>query len=108
MAGKAERDDFALGVAARLTGLRVRLGNLDDPKRLAGLAVSLVDVSEFSEGVGHFTPGTSPALISILANAVAVDSAFAADAAGRTGILPGTINSVQNVTEFVLTAGTHR
>lgn len=100
--------DRALGLSARLTGLRVRLGNLDDPKRLDGLAVSLVDVSAFSEGAGHFTPGTSPALIGILANAVAVDNAFASDAAGRSGLLPGTIISVQNVTEFVLTAGTNR
>lgn len=100
--------DRALGLSARLTGLPVRLGNLDDPSALDGLAVALVDVSAFSEGSGHFTPGTSPQLLSILANAVAVDNAFAGDAAGRSGLLPGTVISVQNVTEFVLTAGTNR
>ena len=100
--------DRALSLSARLTGQRVRLGNLDDPQRLDGLAVALVDVSAFSEGAGHFTAGTSPQLLAILANAVAVDQAFAGDAAGRTGLLPGTIISVQNVTEFVLTAGQSR
>ena len=100
--------DRALGLSARLTGQRTRLGNLDDPGALDGLAVALVDVSAFSEGTGHFTAGTSPQLLSILANAVAVDNAFAGDAAGRSGLLPGTIISVQNVTEFVLTAGTNR
>lgn len=100
--------DRALSLSARLTGQRVRLGNLDDPKRLEDLKVALVDVSAFAEGAGHFTAGTSPALLSILASAAAVDNAFAGDAAGRTGLLPGTVLSVQNVTEFVLTGGTSR
>ncbi len=100
--------DRALSLSARLTGQRVRLGNLDDPKRLDDLKVALVDVTAFAEGTGHFTAGTSPALLSILASAAAVDNAFAGDAAGRSGLLPGTILSVQNVTEFVLTGGTNR
>jgi esterase/lipase superfamily enzyme len=100
--------DRALSLSARLTGQRVRLGNLDDAKRLEDLRVAFVDVSAFSEGSGHFTAGTSPALLSILASAAAVDNAFAGDAAGRSGLLPGTVLSVQNVTEFVLTAGTNR
>ncbi|MCV6594882.1 MAG: alpha/beta hydrolase [Silicimonas sp.] len=100
--------DRALALSARLTGQRVRLGNLDDPSRLGDLEVVLVDVTAFSEGDGHSTPLTSPALIQILANAGQVDNAFAGDAAGRSGLLPGTIITVQNVTEFVLTAGTSR
>lgn len=100
--------DRALGLSARLTGLRARLGNLDDPGRLEGLAVTLVDVTAFSEGSGHFTAVTSPDLLRILANAAEIDNAFASDAAGRSGLLPGTVLSVQNVTEFVLTAGTSR
>lgn len=100
--------DRALSLSARLTGQRVRLGNLDDPTRLEDLKVALVDVTAFAEGAGHFTAGTSPALLNILARAADVDNAFAGDAAGRSGLLPGTVLSLQNVTEFVLTGGTNR
>ena len=67
--------------------------------------MTLIDVSEFSTGVGHFSTATSAPLISILSAAAEVDNAFASDTAGRSGILPGSVITVQNVTELVLTAG---
>lgn len=97
--------DRALSLSARLTGTEDRLGNLGQPKRIAEFDVLLIDVSEFSTGMGHFSTVSSAPLISILANAPEVDNAFAADVSGRSGLLPGSVLTVQNVTEFVLTAG---
>lgn len=97
--------DRALGLSARLTGTRDRLGNLQDPTRIAEFDVTLVDVTAFSSGDGHLTPITSPPLIRILSSAAAVNNAFASDAAGMTGLIPGSVLTIQNVTEYVLTAG---
>ena len=97
--------DRALNLSARLTGSEERLGNLSDPARIAEFEVTLVDVSEFSEGVGHLATLNSAPLISIIAAAAEVDNAFASDVSGRSGLLPGSVITVQNVTEFVLTAG---
>lgn len=97
--------DRALNLSARLTGTPERLGNLSEPSRIAEFEVTLVDVSEFSSGVGHFSAANSAPLISILSAAAEVDNAFASDVSGRSGLLPGSVITVQNVTEFVLTAG---
>ncbi len=97
--------DRALDLSARLTGTQDRLGNLKDTKRIADLSVTLVDVSEFSTGLGHFSTASSASLISILSAAAEVDNAFASDVSGRSGLLPGSVITVQNVTELVLTAG---
>jgi esterase/lipase superfamily enzyme len=97
--------DRALSLSARLTGSHERLGNLQDPARIAEFEVTLVDVSEFSSGIGHFSAASSAPLISILSAAAEVDNAFATDVSGRSGLLPGSVITVQNVTEFVLTAG---
>ncbi|MBT8475504.1 MAG: alpha/beta fold hydrolase [Alphaproteobacteria bacterium] len=96
------RRDRALRLSARLTGLPGRLGNVTDPNELGDLKVTLLDVSAFSEGVGHFAPGSSPALIQILSQISSVDTAFDRDRAGRAGLLPGTVLTVQNVTNIIL------
>ncbi len=97
--------DRALNLSARLTGAEERLGNLRDTARIAEFEVAVIDVSEFSTGLGHFATASSAPLISILSAAAEVDNAFASDMSGRSGILPGSVITVQNVTEFVLTAG---
>ena len=94
--------DRALTLAARLTGQAERLGNIRDSSRISDLRVTLIDVTAFSEGIGHFSPGSSPALLRILGQVASVDAAFERDRAGRTGILPGTVLTVQNVTEIIL------
>lgn len=100
--------DRALQLSARLTGEPNRLGTLNDPAEIADLSVTIVNVSRFAtgNGLGHFVPGTSPELIEILSRAADVENAFSADAAGRTGLLPGSVLTLQNVTQFVLTPGT--
>lgn len=94
--------DRALGLAARLSGERARLGNLQDVAVLADLKVTVVEVGAFSTGTGHFTPGTSPALLQLLGRLPLVDAAFALDRAGRTGLLEGVVLTVQDATQIIL------
>lgn len=96
--------DQALRLSARITGEQTRLGNIQDPRQIRDLKVTLIDVSSFADGGGlsHFVPGTAPELIEILSNAADVDGAFGSGTTGRSGILPGSVLTIQNVTEFVL------
>lgn len=93
--------DRALALSARLTGQDDRLGNAS-AEDVADLDVTLVDVSEFSEGLGHFTAADSPALIALFSNAETLAAAFRGDSAGRPGLLPGTVLTVQNATQIIL------
>lgn len=94
--------DRALGLAARLTGQRHRLGNLADVTRVSDLKVTLLDVGAFSEGVGHFTAATSPALLKILGRIGDLNNAYAGDPTGKIGLLPGVALTVQNATQVIL------
>ena len=96
------RRDKVLTLSARLTGQRNRLGNVESVDDLADLKVTLIDVSEFSQGAGHFTLGSSAAVISIFARAGDLETAFKGDRAGRSGLIPGTILTVQNATAIIL------
>lgn len=98
----ASARDRALALAARLTGQNHRLGNLSNVKRLADLKVTVLEVGAFSEGIGHFTAATSPALIRILSRINEVNRSYASDRSGRTGLLPGVALTVQNATQIVL------
>ena len=95
------RRDRALALSARLTGQRDRLGNAT-ASELSDIEVTLVDVTEFSKGAGHFTIGDAPALLRIFGNAGSFEAAFRGDSAGRAGLLPGTVLTVQNATEIIL------
>lgn len=97
--------DRALRLSARLTGQTSRLGNIADAEALSDLDVVLLDVTAFSTGAGHFTAGSSPALIALLRRLAEVDRAFDGDRAGRTGILPGTVLTVQSATNILLRGG---
>ncbi len=94
--------DRVLELSARLTGQQNRLGNVASLDRIAGLNVRVIDVSAFSTGPGHFTLGTSPGLIKLFSNPAALRAAFEGDAAGRPGLLPGTILTVRNATGIIL------
>lgn len=96
------RKDRALNLAARLSGEAVRLGNLGDPSLVADLDVTLVEVGAYSAGLGHFTAGTSPALLGVLNQIGAVDTALSLDPAKRPGLLSGFVMTVQNATQIVL------
>lgn len=94
--------DRVLRLSAQLTGQRQRLGNIADPEALAEFDVTLLDVTAFSEGAGHFTAASSPAIIALLRRLGDVERAFQADRAGRSGLIPGTVLTVQNATEILI------
>lgn len=94
--------DRILQLSARLTGQRERLGNLSDPEAIDGLGVTMLDVSAFSTGDGHFTIGSSPALIQLLDQVGAVEAALGLEQAGRLPLLPATILTLQNTTQIIL------
>jgi esterase/lipase superfamily enzyme len=62
------RNDRALGLAAFLTGTPSRVGSLNDPGRLAGLPLEIIDLSNIEGGdrTGHMTAFTAPAAIELL------------------------------------------
>lgn len=101
------RNDRALQLSARINGDAERLGALTDPAVLADYPVTIVDVSAFADGDGarHFTVGTSPLLIGLLSQSADLNSAFQRDTAGRTGLLSGTVLTVQNATQLILSPG---
>lgn len=96
------RRDRVLSLSARLTGQRNRLGNVSTVGAVSDMNVTVLDVTDFSTGAGHFTVGASPALIQLFSQAGDIDAAFRGDSAGRTGLLPGTVLTVQNATAIVL------
>lgn len=100
--------DRALALSARLTGQRERLGNITNPAEVADLTVTLIDVTAFSSGIGHFVAGSSPALIQIFRQIPSVEEAFRRDRSGRAGLLPGTVLTIQNVTKVILSPNAAR
>jgi len=96
------KKDRALALSARVSGETARLGNVTDVALLSGLKVTMVDVTSYSTGVGHFTAGTSPALIGILSQLGEVDEALASGQIGETGLLPGVVLTVQGATQIVM------
>jgi len=94
--------DRALRLSARITGRSERLGNVGSVDRVADLDVTVFDLTDFSRGVGHFTAATSPAVIQIFANMRGLDTAFQTDSSGQAGLLPGTVITIQNATEIIL------
>jgi len=94
--------DRALLLSARLSGQRNRLGNIEDLEDVADLEVTVLDVTGFSRGLGHFTPGRSRDLIRLLRDVPDLERAFNSGAPGRPGLLPGTVITVRNATEIIL------
>ena len=96
--------DRALQLSARINGASARLGNLTDASELGDYPVTLIDVSQFSDGDGarHFTIGTSPVLIALLRQSDSLNRAFQRDSAGRADLLAGTVLTVRNATQLIL------
>ncbi|MBN2907303.1 MAG: alpha/beta fold hydrolase [Rhodobacteraceae bacterium] len=94
--------DRALLLSARLSGQPDRLGNIETVEELADLNITVLDVTEFSRGLGHFTPGSSPDLIALLRNVGELQSSLNKGAQVRPGLLPGTVITVRNATEIIL------
>jgi esterase/lipase superfamily enzyme len=95
--------DRVLTLSARLTGETSRLGNLQSGESVADLPVTLVDVTAFGSGDGHFTLASSPALIGLLRQLGAVNLALNQGATARLPLLPGALLTLQNASEVILT-----
>lgn len=99
--------DRALRISARITGLRERLGNLSSAEQVADFNVTLIDITAFEGGahdpLNHFAGATSPAVVQILREVARVNTAFEQDATQQAGLLPGTILTIQNATQVMLT-----
>lgn len=96
------QEDRALALSATITGESQRLGSVTDPAVLSDLNIILLDVSVFSTGLGHFDFGRSPALLSIVEQMAQIELSFERDPAANTGLVAGTILTVQNATRIVL------
>jgi esterase/lipase superfamily enzyme len=96
------RRDRLLLLSAGITGQRDRLGNVRNIAELADLEVTILEVGAFSTGAGHFTPGTSPALLQLMARVGELDAAFDRDQIGRVGLFPATVLTVQSATQIIL------
>lgn len=94
--------DRALSLSALLTGRTQRLGNISETSELSDLNVVLIDVSDFSSGLGHFNLANSPALIGLFGRAGEIDAAFRAAERQNVGLLSGAIISLQGATQLVL------
>lgn len=98
--------DRALLLSARLSGQRTRLGNLDDSSALSELEVTIIDITEFSSGLGHMTAVESPLLLTLLGETGRLDEAFRGPATEGLGLGSVTVLTLQNATEIILTPAT--
>ncbi|MEY8840216.1 alpha/beta hydrolase, partial [Cribrihabitans sp. XS_ASV171] len=99
----SSRRDPALRLSARLTGHDDRLGNITSVEEVAGLDVTVIDLSETSDAASrHLAAATSPTLIGFLSASGSLREALRTEAGGKTGVLPGTVLLAQEATAVVL------
>lgn len=97
------QNDPALRLSARLTGVPRRLGNIRGVKEVAGLNVTVINLSSARDaGSNHLAALTSPSVISFLKETEAIRQGLEADASGRAGLLPGTMLLAQEATAIML------
>ncbi|MFN0113570.1 MAG: alpha/beta hydrolase [Paracoccaceae bacterium] len=94
--------DKALALSAALSGRSDRLGNIQDLDKLAELDVTVIDVTAYSEGEGHFTVGNSPTVLSILAGLRQAMPGLMDGPASRSWGLPGLMRTFQSTTQYIL------
>lgn len=100
--------DHALRLSALISDEPSRLGNLSDPRRVADLDVTLVDVGAFSSGYGHFNVAESPALIRILARTPDLDQALPREGGVAQGSIADAALRVERAAQVVLSPGYQR
>ena len=96
------QDDRALGLSARLSGDGKRLGNLADPTPLGDLRVTLIDITNYTEGTGHFAAATSPELVRIINRIKDMDAFYTIDDRARVGLVEGAVLTVQNAAQVIV------
>jgi esterase/lipase superfamily enzyme len=97
------RRDPALRLSARLTGHENRLGNITSIDQVAGLDVTVIDLSGARDAASrHLAAATSPTLIAFLRRTEAMRRGIADSTSGQTGLLPGTVLLAQDATAVML------
>jgi len=100
------RQDRALRLAAGITGRENRLGTLGTVEDVAEFDITMIDLSGFDGGAGdwanHSTFATSPSLITLLGGLPEFGSAHVDN---PIGLLPGTVLTIRNATQILLTPG---
>ncbi|MFC3613936.1 alpha/beta hydrolase [Lutimaribacter marinistellae] len=95
--------DPALRLSARLTGHDDRLGNITSVDAVAGLDVTVIDLSGTKDAASrHLAAATSPTLIGFLNGSGSLLRSLKTDATGKTGVLPGTVLLAQEATAVIL------
>lgn len=98
------RQDRALRLAAGITGRENRLGSLGTIEDVAEFDVTMIDLSAFDGGAGdwanHSTFATSPSLIRLLGGLPEFGTTHAEN---PIGLLPGTVLTIRNATQILLT-----
>ena len=96
--------DPVLALSARLTGQPNRLGNTQQIEDVAGLEVTIIDLSDASYAESpHSAALSSPSVLKVLEQATtSVRRALQTDPTGRTGIFPGSVLVAQEATAVIL------
>lgn len=97
------RNDPALRLSARLTGHPNRLCNISGIADVAGLDVTVIDLTSAKDAVSdHLAALTSPSVIAFLMRSEALRQALEGDPSGCIGLLPGTVLLAQEATAVIL------
>ncbi len=96
--------DRALRVSSLLRGRTERLGSLIDPAELAGVDVTVVDMSGVSGGdaLNHSVVASSPVMISLVQGMARYGPTIIDEERANVGLAATTASVVQSVTEVVV------
>ncbi len=97
--------DRALRLSAALRGSGNRLGSLTDLSQIAGLPVTVIDLTDVAgsgDALNHFKVATSPVMISIIQGLGAYGPEIFRDATQQAGLLEAGVGVVQGVTLVAL------
>ncbi len=103
------QNDRALRLSAQIAGRIERVGNIDTAADVADLDVTLIDISDFDggegDGLNHMVAATSPAVVALVRHAARTSAALEGedqDPRQEPRFLPGTVDTVRNATQIVL------
>jgi esterase/lipase superfamily enzyme len=97
------RRDPALRLSARLTGHENRLGNITSLDEVAGLDVTVIDLSGASDAASqHLAAATSPTMIAFLRQTEALRRGMESSESGQVGLLPGAVLVAEEATAIMI------
>ena len=96
--------DRALRASSFLRGQKARLGSLVDPDALAGLDVTVIDMSDVEGGdaLNHSVVAASPVMISLVQGLSRYGTNILEQDQAKIGLAATTASAVQSVTEVVV------